>query len=197
MTKITKLIIASNNPGKVKEITELLSPLNIEAISLIDKNIEEPEETGLTFADNAILKAQYYGKLFDLPALSDDSGICVEALDDFPGVISARIAGPNKNFNTAFDIIETKLLEKGLKTSPAYFICSLALWIPNTDTKIFEGRVDGDVSFPARGNNNQFGYNPIFTPKGYNQTFSQMTFAEKNNISHRKLAFDKFIEYLK
>lgn len=196
MHKTNKLVIASNNPGKVREIIELLSPYNIETISLIDQNIEEPEETGLTFADNAKLKAEYYGKLFNLPALADDSGICIEALGGYPGVISARIAGPNKDFYSAFNLIEQKLLDKNLKSSPAHFISSLSIWYPNGDIFDFEGRIDGEISFPARGNNNQFGYNPIFVPNGYDKTFSEMSLDEKNHISHRKLAFDKFIKHL-
>jgi XTP/dITP diphosphohydrolase len=188
-----KLVIASNNPGKVKEISALLVPYAIEVISVADFNIKEPDETGLTFVENAKLKAEYYGKILNLPALADDSGICIEALEGFPGVYSARVAGPDKDFDKAFNEIEAKLLAQNLTSSPAYFICSLALWTPSGDIQDFEGRVDGIVSFPATGEQG-FGYDPIFTPRDYNQRFAQMDPELKNTISHRSLAFKTFIE---
>lgn len=192
---IHKILIASNNPGKVTEIEALLRDYNIECISLIGKDIEEPEETGTTFLENAILKAKYYGEIFNLPALADDSGLCVDALDGFPGVISARIAGPNKDYSKAFDIIREKLNDKELESSPAHFICSLVLWTPNGTLTDFEGKLNGRISFPAKGLNG-FGYDSVFTADGYNKTLAEFTSEEKNNISHRKIAFDKFISYI-
>lgn len=187
-----KLLIASNNPGKVKEISSLLSPFGIEVISATDFNIKEPEETGVTFAQNALLKAQYYGKLTSLPALSDDSGLCIEALDGFPGVYSARFAGEDRNFTNAFKLIEEKLQAKNLNTSPAAFICSLALWWPNGQLVEVEGKVTGNISFPPRGKKG-FGYDPIFIADGYNQSFAEMDAAEKNKISHRAMALKQLI----
>ncbi len=189
-----KLLIASNNLGKVKEIEALLAPYDVEIISITDIDIEEPEETGVTFAENARLKAEYYGKLMNLPALADDSGLSVEDLDNYPGVYSARIAGPNKDFNLAFDDIKNRLADKKLDSSPAFFTCSLAIWYPDGRMEDFEGVIDGLISFPpsiVEG----YGYNPIFTPSGYNQRFSEIGQAEKNKISHRALAFKKFIEH--
>jgi XTP/dITP diphosphohydrolase len=185
-----KLLVASNNPGKIREIKELFSTYNIEIISITDSNIIEPEETGLTFADNAKLKAEYYGKLYNLPAIADDSGLSVELLDGFPGVYSARFAGDDKNFNQAFDLIEAKLLEKNLTTSPAFFTCSLALWWQDEHFEVFEGYLQGKLSFPAIGQHG-FGYDPIFIANGYDKTLAQLDKQEKNRISHRAQAFDK------
>lgn len=192
---INKILIASNNPGKVTEIQALVKQYNIECISLIGKDIEEPEETGLTFLENAILKAKYYGEIFNLPALADDSGLCIDALDGFPGVISAKIAGPNKDYFSAFAIIKEKLNDINLESSSAHFICSLALWTPDELLVDFEGKLNGRISFPAKGING-FGYDSVFTADGYNKTLADLSSAEKNSISHRKIAFDKFIAYL-
>lgn len=189
----SKLLLASNNPGKVNEIKLLLSPFNIEIISITDLNVEEPEETGLTFIDNAKLKAEYYGKICNIPALADDSGISIEALDGFPGIYSARIAGPNKQFNQAFDLIKQKLIEKNLVTSPAHFTCALTLWWPDGHFEIFEEHLNGSISFPAAGKHG-FGYAPIFTPNGYDKTFAQIEDDEKNKISHRAKAFNKLVK---
>lgn len=192
--KYNSLLIATNNPGKAKEISELLEPYNIKVVSLIDKEIVEPEETGITFAQNARLKAEYYGKLFNLPALADDSGLSVTKLDNYPGVYSARIAGENKDFNVAFKDIEEKLKQKGFESSPAFFSCVLSLWFPDGTIEDFEGIVDGIVSFPPSYKNG-FGYDPIFTPDGYDKRFSEFDPQEKNTISHRGRAFNKFIDY--
>lgn len=189
-----KLLIASNNPGKIREIKALLDPYNIEIISINDLDVEEPEETEETFIENSRLKAEYYGKLLNLPALADDSGISIESLDGFPGVYSARVAGPDKDFNIAFDKIEKMLAEKDLKTSAAFFTCALSLWHPDGRMEDFEGRIDGVVSFPASGTHG-FGYDPIFTLNGYNKKFSEMDPEEKNKLSHRFLAFKKFVEH--
>ncbi|MCT4634961.1 MAG: RdgB/HAM1 family non-canonical purine NTP pyrophosphatase [Rickettsiales bacterium] len=189
-----KLLIASNNPGKVREIKSLLDPYGIEIFSITDFDVEEPEETEATFIGNARLKAAYYGKRLSLPALADDSGISIEELGGFPGVYSARIAGPDKDFTIAFDKIEKMLAEKDLKTSPAFFTCALSLWHPDGIIEDFEGRIDGIVSFPAIGMHG-FGYDPIFTLNGYNKRLSEMAPEEKNKLSHRSLAFKKFIEH--
>jgi XTP/dITP diphosphohydrolase len=187
-----QLLIASNNRGKIKEFIDLIAPYNIEILSAADFNIEEPEETGLTFLENAILKAEYYGKLTNLPALSDDSGISIKALDNYPGIYSARIAGPNKDYNLAFADIEKKLGVKGLTSSQAHFTCSIALRYPNGEMHNFEGIVEGTVSFPHKGTKG-FGYDPIFTPNGYEQTFAEMKTEEKYKLSHRSLALKKLL----
>lgn len=188
-----KLLLASNNNGKILEIKELLLPYNINISSAFDFKIAEPEETGITFADNAKLKAEYYGKIQNTPALADDSGLSIEKLDGFPGVYSARIAGKNKDFTEAFEIIEQKLLKKELTSSPAFFTCCLALWWPDGHFEVFEGKLHGKISFPATGSHG-FGYGPIFIPEGYNKTLSQMQNEEKNSISHRALALSRMIE---
>lgn len=188
-----KLLLASNNNGKILEIKELLLPYNITISSASDFKITEPEETGLTFVDNAKLKAEYYGKIQNTPSLADDSGLSIEKLDGFPGIYSARIAGENKDFTAAFKIIEQKLLEKGLNSSPAFFTCCLALWWPDGHFEVFEGKLNGEISFPARGSHG-FGYGPIFIPDGYDKTLSQMTNEEKNKISHRAQAFNNMIK---
>lgn len=188
-----KLLIASNNPGKVKEIKSLLKPYDIEIFSVTNFDIEEPEETGLSFFENSELKAKYYSKSLNLPALADDSGLCIEALDGYPGIYSARVVGPDKDYNKAYDVIRDKLLKKGLSSSPAHFICSLVLCSSNGEIQEFEGRIDGIISFPALGDKG-FGFDPIFTPNGYDKRFAQMDPELKSKISHRALAFKKFID---
>lgn len=189
-----KLVIASHNKGKVAEIGELLSPLSIQAISATEAGIDEPEETGSTFAENAALKADYSCTRSGLPALADDSGLVIPALSGAPGIYSARWAGPNKDFSIAFARIEKELGAQ--KNVPAYFNCTLALAIPEKPTQTFEGRIDGTLIFPPRGDKG-FGYDPIFIPAGYTQTFAEIDPVEKNRISHRARAFASFLEYLK
>ena len=170
----------------------MLAPFNIEVISAIELNIEEPEETGVTFAENAELKAVYYGEISNLPTLADDSGLCIDALDGYPGVYSARLA-PDRDFSKAIEIIQNKLLLKDLDSSPASFVCSLALRWPDGHVKIFEGKIDGVINFPPRGDNG-FGYDPIFTPQGKTQVFAEMDPVEKNKMSHRAKAFTKLMQ---
>ena len=188
-----ELLLASNNNGKILEIKELLLPYNISISSASDFQITEPEETGITFADNAKLKAEYYGKIKNTPALADDSGLSIKNLDGFPGVYSARLAGENKDFTEAFKIIEQKLLEKGLTSSSAFFTCCLALRWPDGHFEVFEAKLHGKISFPATGSYG-FGYGPIFIPDGHNKTLSQMPNEQKNAISHRALAFNQMID---
>jgi XTP/dITP diphosphohydrolase len=188
-----KILIASNNPGKIKEISTLFVPYGIEVVSASDLKVKEPEETGTTFSENAILKARYYGEIANLPALADDSGLSIDELDGFPGVYSARFAGENRDFTEAFKMIEEKLSEKGLASSSAFFTCALALWWPDQHMEIFEGKIEGSIAFPAIGDQG-FGYAPIFIPKGESRRFSQMEDWEKNQISHRAKAFNKLIQ---
>lgn len=187
------LVIASHNMGKVKEIGELIAPLGIRAISAGEANVIEPEETGDSFAENATLKSEHSLLSTGLPALADDSGLVVPAIGGAPGIYSARWAGPNKDFNVAFNRIRHEL---GEKPTDAYFICVLALSVPGKHTEIFEGRIDGTLTFPPRGSKG-FGYDPIFIPKGYDITFAEFDPALKNSISHRARAFAQFLDFLK
>lgn len=187
------LVIASHNKGKVVEIAEMIAPLGIRAISATEANIDEPEETGSTFAANASLKSEHAAASCRMPSLSDDSGLVIPAIDGAPGIYSARWAGPNKDFAAAFARIQKEL---GDKPAAAYFICVLALSIPGKKTEIFEGRIDGTLTFPPRGDKG-FGYDPIFIPEGYDITFGEIDPAIKNHISHRARAFAKFLKFLK
>lgn len=191
-----KLVIASHNAGKVKEFGALLAPLSIEAISAGTLNIDEPEETGSTFAANAQLKSLHCMNASQLPALSDDSGLVIPALNGAPGIYSARWAGPDKNFASAFARIQKELQEAGASpSSPAYFISVLSLAFPGGKTIEFEGRIDGTLTFPPRGAHG-FGYDPIFIPDGYDLSFGEIDAEIKNKISHRADAFSKFLRYI-
>lgn len=189
---IDKLLIATNNINKAREIAKLLAHLEIETISLDSYNIVEPEEIGLTFIENSMLKAEYYGKITNLPALADDSGICIDSLDGFPGVFSARLAKNQNDYKDAINSIENKLKNKNLSESKASFVCSLSLWLPENQFYSFEGTVHGSINFPGKGDHG-FAYDKIFTPNGYNQTFAEMLPEAKNKISHRSIAIEKFI----
>ena len=192
------LVIASHNDGKVTEIGELIAPLGIKAISATEANITEPEETGDTFEANAQLKAEHSAKSAKLPALADDSGLVVPAIGGAPGIYSARWAGPNKDFGAAFKRIQEEL---GDKPANAYFVCVLALCMPPATgqeewkTHLFRGRIDGKLVFPPRGEKG-FGYDPIFIPAGYDQSFAEINPTLKNRISHRARAFEKFLHFL-
>lgn len=190
------LIIASHNQGKVTEIGALLSPLAVSVVSAGELGISEPEETGTTFAANAELKAVHSMQAGGKPALADDSGLVIPALGGSPGVYSARWAGPGKDFSVAFARIQKELAEKTAATPvAAYFACVLCLALPEGGVHVFEGRVDGTLTFPPRGEKG-FGYDPIFIPDGYDISFAQMAAAEKNRISHRARAFEKFLAFL-
>lgn len=182
-----KLVIASHNPGKVREIAELLAPHRVAVVSAAELGLPEPEETGETFADNAKLKALAAAKAAKLPALADDSGLCVVALDGAPGIYSARWAGPNKDFAHAMERVRVALDDT--PDREAYFVCVLALAWPDGHVETFEGRVYGRLVFPPRGDNG-FGYDPIFEPVGESRTFGEMEAAEKHAMSHRAQAFE-------
>lgn len=196
----SEILIASNNKGKLVEIADLLKAVGIKAVSPEPFNIPEPEETGKTFEENAILKAKYYSEKTGLVSLADDSGLCIDALDGRPGIASARFAqdeNGNKNFPLAFEKIQKELVSIGLDANQdvikAHFICNLALFDPTTkQVKSFEGRVDGRIVFPARGDKG-FGYDPIFIADGMNQTFGEILSTQKDKISHRTKAFEKLI----
>ena len=197
-----KILIATNNKGKVTEIADLLTPFGIETISAIDYNLEEPEENGKSFEENSIIKAKYYSSKTGEIALADDSGLCIDLLNGEPGIHSARWAIDQngkkdfaKNFALAFEKIKEALIKKGadinLDKINAHFICNLSLYNPKTnEINSFEGKVSGHLTFPARGHKG-FGYDPIFIPNGYDKTFGEMDYKDKEKISHRTRAFNK------
>jgi XTP/dITP diphosphohydrolase len=187
-----KLVIASHNPGKIREIVEMLGPYGIEPVSAADLDLPEPEETGTTFLANAELKALQAADLSGMPALADDSGLCVEALGGEPGIFSARWAGETKDFRVAMQRVNDAIEATGPEPSrDAHFICVLALAWPDGHVEWFEGRVDGTLVWPPRGTGG-FGYNPIFVPEGSDQTFAEMPDAKKA-ISHRAEAFKRMM----
>jgi XTP/dITP diphosphohydrolase len=184
-----KLVIASHNPGKAKEIAELLRPFAIEIVSAATLGLPEPDETANSFIGNAKLKALAATQACGLPALADDSGLCVDALDGAPGIFSARWAGPSKNFGDAMDRVL-----KGIagKSRNAHFIAALALAWPDAHCEVFEGRVDGVLVDAPRGLRG-FGYDPIFKPNGYDLTFGEMDPDAKHRMSHRADAFRQLV----
>lgn len=191
----TTLVVASHNKGKVREINELVAPYDVTAVSAGELNLPEPEETGSTFAENAILKARAAADAANLVALSDDSGLSVDALDGAPGIYSARWAGPEKDFALAMRNLEEKLQAAGATTPDrrtAHFVCALCLAWPNAQAEVFEGRVSGRLVWPPRGHNG-FGYDPVFVPDGHTETFGEMDPDAKHAISHRANAFAKLI----
>lgn len=194
MVKLDKgetLVIASHNKGKLKEIGELLAPYDIKCISAGDLNLDEPEETGTTFVANAELKAVAAAKASGHKALADDSGFAVKALGGDPGIYSARWAGPEKDFNLAMQKVHDKLEAHDDKA--AAFICVLSLCDPLGNVVSFEGRVDGHMVWPPRGDKG-FGYDPVFVAEGHTETFAEIEPQDKHAISHRADAFAKFIK---
>ena len=186
-----KLIIASHNQGKVSEIKDLLSRYKVDVSSSEDFGMKEPEENGDSFEENALIKASETAKFCGQIALSDDSGLCVDDLDGDPGIFSARWAGPKKDFLKASKDIEKKLIEIGSSNYSAYFICVLAVCWPDGESRIFKGKINGNLNFPPKGNLG-FGYDPIFIPRNYDITFGEMDPIIKHKISHRSVAFDLF-----
>jgi XTP/dITP diphosphohydrolase len=180
-----KLVLASHNKGKAKEIAELLEPFDIEVISADSLGLPEPEETEDSFIGNAKLKALAATRASKLPALADDSGICVDSLDGAPGIFSARWAGPTKDFGDAM----ARVL-KGIAGKPrgAHFVAALALAWPDDHCEVFEGKVFGTLADAPRGSRG-FGYDPIFIPDGHTITFGEMDPAKKHEMSHRAVAF--------
>ena len=201
-----RLVIASHNEGKVREIAALLDGRGIEAVSAKALDLPEPEETGTTFVMNAELKARAAADLSGLPALADDSGLCVEALGGEPGIFSARwgmadpgvaglapVAIEGRDFAVAMERVEAKLAAlPGTPTREAHFVCALALAWPDGHVEWFEGRVDGTLVWPPRGDKGH-GYDPVFQPLGHDRTFGEMDDAEKNDISHRADAFRQLV----
>jgi XTP/dITP diphosphohydrolase len=189
-----RLVVASHNPGKVWEINQLIAPYGFAAVAAKDLGLSEPAETETTFAGNARLKALFAAKGSDLPALADDSGIEIEALDGAPGVYTADWAGPKRDFSIAMQRVHDELVKRqGWNGEPlrANFISVLCLAWPDGATELFEGKVYGHVVWPPRGTNG-FGYDPIFVAEGQALTFGEMEPAKKYAISHRTRAFDSF-----
>ncbi|GAK34796.1 non-canonical purine NTP pyrophosphatase [Iodidimonas nitroreducens] len=185
-----RLVLASHNAGKVREIKLLLAPLGIKVLAAGDLGLDEPEETGTSFIANAELKALAAAKASDLPALSDDSGLVVHGLLGAPGIYSARWAGPEKDFGHAMNLIAEKL---DGADSTAHFICALSLAWPDGHRESVEGRIDGHLCFPPRGTRG-FGYDPIFVPDGYDLSFGEMDPDHKAAINHRADAFRQMLE---
>jgi XTP/dITP diphosphohydrolase len=189
------LVVASHNPGKVREIVDLLAPFGFIVKSAAELDLPEPEETGTTFAENAALKARAAAAGSGLLALADDSGLAVAALDGAPGIYSARWAGPSKDFGPAMARVERELKEKHTSDVSAKFVCALALAQPGGGVEIFQGEIQGHLEFPPRGNKG-FGYDPIFVPEGMNRTFGEIDPDEKHAVSHRARAFAKLVKGL-
>ncbi len=198
-----RIVIATHNPGKLAEMQELLGLYGIEAISAGALKLAEPEETGTSFRDNALIKAQAAAQASGLPAFSDDSGLVVDALDGAPGIHSARWAGPTKDFIAAMEKIEGLLREKekcGASNRRAHFVSALCVAWPDHHIEAFEARVDGTLVWPPRGDQG-FGYDPMFLPDGHPLTFGEMSSADKHGLppkgqglSHRARAFLKLAE---
>ena len=196
---VGRLVAATHNRGKLAEIRDLLAPYGVETVGAGDLGLAEPEETGDSFVANAVLKARAGARGAALPALADDSGLCVEALDDAPGVLSARWAGEGRDFSAAMARIARELDERGAPPPwRAHFVSALALAWPDGHVEVFEGRVDGALVFPPRGTAG-FGYDPIFIPEGRSRSFGEMSAQEKHGLpsdgslalSHRARAFQK------
>lgn len=191
-----RLVVASHNQGKVREIMPMLAPYGIEPVSAASLGLPEPPETGTSFAANAELKAREAADLSGLPALADDSGLCVDALHGDPGIYSARWAGPDKDFGRAMRLVEQHLQDAGPEAGrDAHFICALAVAWPDGDLVTFEGRIDGTLIWPPRGTLG-FGYDPMFVPLGDTRTYGEIEPAEKHAKSHRARAFAKLAEAL-
>jgi XTP/dITP diphosphohydrolase len=184
-----RLVVATHNPGKVVEIAALLDG-RFEAVAAGELGLPEPEETEATFMGNAVLKARAAADAAHLPAIADDSGMSVRGLGGAPGVYSARWAGPGKDFSVAMERVRRELKERGSDDGFAWFTCALAVAWPDGPVLAVEGRVEGQLVFPPRGERG-FGYDPIFQPEGHDITFGEMEPAHKHAISHRARAFEK------
>ena len=201
------IVVASHNAGKIREIADLIGPFGFSAKSAADLNFIEPDETGTTFEENAAIKALASAKASGLPALSDDSGLVIDALDGAPGVYTANWAereDGTRDFKMAMEKVEKALSERGV-TKPeqrtARFVSVLCLAWPDGHTELFRGEVEGKVVWPPRGSQG-FGYDPVFQPEGYDTTFGEMSAEEKHGwkpgdtqaLSHRARAFKRFVE---
>ena len=185
-----RLVLASHNPGKLREIEDLLRPHGIDVVSAGALGLPEPEEDAPDFAGNARIKALAAARASGLPALSDDSGFCVAALGGAPGVYSARWAGPGKDFRPAMERVHREIGQASDKR--AWFVAALCLGWPDGHTDTFVGRVEGGVTWPPRGDKG-FGYDPMFVPAGRTLTFGEIEPEEKHAVSHRARAFAQLL----
>lgn len=189
-----KFVLATHNPGKLQEMSSILSSLGVEVISPGDLEIDiEVEETGSTFAENAMLKAEAICEAAKLPAIADDSGLCVDALNGGPGVYSARYGGEGLDDRGRTALLLENM--RGQTTRAAHFTCAIACVFPNGDTLTAEGRCDGTIAFAPMGEGG-FGYDPVFFVPELAKTFSQLMAEEKNEISHRGRALRLFAQQL-
>ncbi|MCA1652656.1 MAG: RdgB/HAM1 family non-canonical purine NTP pyrophosphatase [Sphingomicrobium sp.] len=199
MRRPAKLVIATHNAGKLREIGELLAPLGVECVGAAELDLPEPEETGVTFVDNAELKARQAADLSGLPALADDSGLAADALHGNPGIFSARWAEDEdgkRDFRRAMERVWREVEAAGPEAGrDAHFACALSLAWPDGGIESFEGRIDGTLVWPPRGERG-FGYDPIFVATGMDRTFGEIDPAEKHRISHRADAFRKLVAAL-
>ena len=198
MKKIKKILIGTHNKGKVKEISYLLNK-KIKKISPIQLKIKSPIENGKNFQSNSELKAKYFFRKSKIVTISDDSGLCIDCLDGKPGIFSARWAKKYGGFNQAMlkiiQLIKNKNKNKKTRNTKAKFVCSLTLYLSSKKKFTTTGEINGNISNKILGNNG-FGYDPIFLPKGYNNSFGEMSIIEKNEIAHRSKAVKKLINYL-
>jgi XTP/dITP diphosphohydrolase len=186
----SRLVIATHNPGKLREIAALIAPHGVSAVSAGELGLAEPDETEPGFVGNARLKARAAATASDGPALADDSGFCVAALGGAPGVVSARWAGPSKDFAAAMARVRREAGDAA--DARAWFVCALCLAWPDGHTDTFYARADGAMVWPPRGPHG-FGYDPMFVPAGGTQTYGEMDPAEKHAISHRARAFAQLL----
>jgi XTP/dITP diphosphohydrolase len=196
------VVIATHNAGKLAEMRELLAPYGVTCRSAGELGLPEPVENGTMFAENAAIKAHAAAKASDLPALSDDSGVCIDALDGAPGLFTADWAGPKRDFPSAFARVERELRMRGVEPvgAKAHFVSALVIAWPDGHQELFEGRVFGTLAFPPRGDLG-FGYDPFFMPEGETRTFGEMPSVEKHGmpplgrgLSHRARAFVKLAQ---
>ena len=185
----TRLVVATHNPGKARELAEILEGRFI-LVAAGELGLPEPDETETTFVGNALLKARAAADASGLVALADDSGLSVKALGGAPGIYSARWAGPEKDFSLAMRNVEARLEEAAATDLAAWFTCALAVAWPDGPAVVVEGRIDGTLTFPPRGDLG-FGYDPIFVPEGHSLTFGEMSPLTKDGMSHRARAFVK------
>jgi XTP/dITP diphosphohydrolase len=194
----SRIVIATHNKGKLEEFAALLKPYGVEAVSAGDLGLPEPAETETSFAGNARIKARAAMQASGLIAISDDSGLCVDALDGQPGVHTADWAGPDRDWNMAMRLVEEKLQAKGATTPDkrrAQFVCTLCVAWPDGGERIYEGRISGTLAWPPRGKLGH-GYDPVFVPDGETRSFAELAPEEKNRISHRAKALDRLVRDL-
>jgi len=195
-----RLVVATQNPGKVAEIRELLADYDVEIVHPSEFDLPSPDETGLTYAENAGIKAHAAARATGLPALADDSGLCVDALDGLPGLATAEWGGPERSQDAGIARLEREMARRGHATGgPAHFVSALVVAWPDGHEELFEGRVHGSVTFP-RAPGTMMMFDPVFRPEGRELAFSQMSEREKNGadggepLSHRARAFRLFAE---